>query len=131
MEENFKNFSENTSENHNLEQTSPEASEIPEQSQQEDRENDEKKSMGPIVGIAIIVILIIYGGLYYWGGKIKNQDQKSATAEEILNQEDGSLDLLRTQRPSDEIADIEADLDSTNLEGLDKELDDIDAELGL
>lgn len=95
----------------------------------------EKKPIGPIIGIAIIVVIIIFGGLYYWGGKINNQElrnaQESVTAEEILNQQDPSLESLQVQSTSDEIADIEADLDLTDLENLDAELGNIDIELGL
>ena len=51
------------------------------------------------------------------------------TAEEISNQEDIVLENLKSQSTSDEIDDIEADLDATDLENLDSELDAIDQEL--
>lgn len=93
----------------------------------------DKKSVGPIIGIAIIVVIIIFGGLYYWGGKINNQElreaQESITAQEILSEQDKSLESLQVQSTSDEIADIETDLDLTDLENLDKELGNIDIEL--
>lgn len=95
-------------------------------------ERSEKKSVGPIIGIAIILVIIIFGGLYYWGGQINNQEERAnITPEEIIEQEDPTLETLETQSSSDEIVDIEADLDLTNLEGLDKELGDIDAELNI
>ena len=96
------------------------------------------KSIGPIIGIAIIVVLIIFGGLYYWGAQISkrdipndSQDTIVTTIEEIENTPDATLEQLQTQSTSDEIADIEADLNLTDLENLDTELGDIDTELGL
>ncbi|MEK7589775.1 MAG: hypothetical protein AAB475_00780 [Patescibacteria group bacterium] len=134
MEENFNqnqnNFSENTSENQNTEMSVPTT---PEQSHQE---SGEKKSVGPIIGIAIIVVIIIFGGLYYWGSKLNTDDTiidiaDAPTVEEIINQEDISLGQLQVQSSSDEIVNIEADLNLTDLENLDAELGNIDAELGL
>ena len=129
-------------ENFNQNNTSPETSENqnPEVSQQAPVEQapesaTEKKSFGPIIGIAIIVVIIIFGGLYYWGGKINTQElrdvQESLTAEDISGQQDESLESLQVQSTSDEIVDIEADLDLTDLEDLDAELGNIDIELGL
>lgn len=96
------------------------------------QEKDEKKSVGPIIGIAIILVIIIFGGLYYWGDQINNQEERAnITPEEIIEQEDTSLKALEVQSSSDEIVDIEADLDLTDLEGLGKELGDIDVELNI
>ena len=86
----------------------------------------QKKSIGPMIGIAIIVVIIIFGGLYYWGSQINTQEikdkQESLTAEQIESQEDLSVKQLETQSTSDEIADIEIDINATDLENLDKEL---------
>lgn len=83
------------------------------------------KSVGPIVGIAIIIVIIIFGGLYYWGAQL---NREPPTAEEIENQADPSLENLQVQSDSDEISAIEEDLNATVLEGLDQELEQIDAE---
>jgi uncharacterized protein HemX len=129
MEENF------NQNNISPEMSDPQMSETvsTEAPQQTEQSGPNKKSIGPIIGIAIIVVIIIFGGLYYWGGKINKQELRSAqentTAEEILSQEDASLESLQVQSTSDEIADIEADLDMTDLENLDAELDNIDIEL--
>jgi len=88
-----------------------------------------KKPMGPIVGVVIIVIVLIFGGLYFWGAKVSKE--KTMTAEEITAQEDVMLIKLKEQSESDEIADIEADLNATDLEGLDAELEQIDQDLSL
>lgn len=72
-------------------------------------------SSGPLVGIIIIVIILILGGLYFWG-------QKASEA---------TIEALETQSLSDEVGDIEADLDASGLGNLDREIGDIEAELGL
>ena len=93
----------------------------------------QQKSMGPMLGIVIIVVLLVLGGFYFWGTQIKDksqvQENAEVTAEDIANQEDTALENLNTQSTSDEIDDIEADLDATDLESLDSELDAFDQDL--
>lgn len=95
------------------------------------------KSVGAIIGIAIIIVIIIFGGLYYWGAQISNQKTQSdqqgttLTPEEIGNKPDAALEQLQTQNASDEVADIETDLNATDLGGLDAELEQIDLEFTL
>ena len=101
----------------------------PQESQPGKPEEGEKKPMGPIVGVIIIVIVLVFGGIYFWGAKISKES--AITAEEITAQEDPALIKLQEQSTSDEIADIEADLDATDLEGLDAELEQIDQDLSL
>ena len=86
----------------------------------------EKKSAGPLVGIIIIVVLIVLAGFYFWGSLLGDRNM---TAEEIASEPDSALVELEEQSASDEVIDIEIDLDSTQLDDLDKELGDIDLEL--
>ena len=90
--------------------------------------NEEPKSAGPIVGSIIIIVIIIIGGLYFWGQRLTETDPtlSGPTAEEIAAEEDTELMNLQKQSSSDAIADIESDLNATNLESLDTELDNID-----
>ena len=67
-------------------------------------------SAGPIIGGIVILAVIIFGALYFWGEK---QDS------EALNEE---LDTINIQSESDDTADIEADLNSTDIDNLDAEL---------
>lgn len=124
------NFNQNNFSQYQNKQTQEEMYQEPQNTRVQ--EKDEKKSVGPIIGIAIILVIIIFGGLYYWGDQIKNQrEQENITSEEILEQKDPALEALEVQSSSDEIVDIEADLDLTDLEGLGKELGDIDVELNI
>jgi uncharacterized protein HemX len=95
---------------------------------------DKEKTMGPIVAVVIIIIVLIIGGLYYWGKTINNLDsnvEQNLTAEEIASQPDTTLDKLKTQSTSDQPGDIEADLNATDINGLDIGIDNINTELGI
>jgi len=85
----------------------------------------EEKSTGAIIGAIIIVVLLIIGGLYFFG---QRSNEELAPAE-ILSQPDAAVEVLETQGTSDEITAIEEDINVTNLDGLDVELGNIDAEL--
>jgi HAMP domain-containing protein len=67
-------------------------------------------SAGPIIGIIIILAIIILGGLYFWG-------QRGAEAPL-----DETLEAIGTQNAGDDTASIEADLNATDVENLDAEL---------
>ncbi len=78
------------------------------------------EGVGPVIGSIIIIALIVLGGLYYWGSII-NSTQK--TNEDVIETTTPALN------ESDEIIDIEEDLEATDTEGIDKLLDEIDAEI--
>ena len=83
-----------------------------------------EKSSGPLVGIIIVVVLLIIGGYYYWTTQVDRGDTQ--TQESAISPETASIiESLQTQGTTDEISDIEDDLNSTDLENLDAELDDI------
>lgn len=99
-------------------------------------ELEEKSSWGSAIGIILIVAIIVIGGLYFWGQKIDERlsefesNNTDITVEDILNAPDSQLEALsEEQSTSTDITDIEEDLDTTNLDNLDAELDAIDAEL--
>lgn len=85
------------------------------------------KSSGPVIGIVIIVVVLVLGGLYFWGERIVNEQP---TPEEIIGAPDQTLENLNMQGTSDEINAIESDLNATNLQNLDSEVRDIESELG-
>lgn len=86
----------------------------------------EENAFGPLIGVAIIIIVLIAGGIYFWSTTIVQEEdvvvQSTIEADEIVSQ-------LDTQGTSDEIADIEADLNITDLDNLDSELEDLLNEL--
>ena len=65
-------------------------------------------SSGLIIGVIVILAIIILGGLYFWSQRVDVTDQ--------------AVESINTQSTSDEAAAIEADLNTTNVENLDAEL---------
>lgn len=54
---------------------------------------------------------------------------KSSPKIELTNQQENEITKLQTQSNSDKVEDIEKDLNETDLNNLDKELQDIESEL--
>lgn len=69
-------------------------------------------SVGPIIGIILILAVIILGGLYFW----------SQRANEDAMMTNEAIETINTQNTSDETTVIEADLNATDVENLDAEL---------
>lgn len=91
--------------------------------------------VGPILGILVMVLVIILGGLYLWGGMLAEKEPVEQPL--IVNNEPettratADAEILETLSPSDELEAIEADLTSTNLDSLDTDIPAIDAEFGV
>lgn len=77
-----------------------------------------------------IVIVIVVAGFYVWP---KQSSSPANTNEEtpVVQEEtpDATAAALQQVSPSDEISDIENDLNNTNTSDLDKELQDIETEV--
>jgi len=69
-------------------------------------------SAGLIIGVIVILAIIILGGLYFWGQRAGDDAMKT----------DEALESINTQSELDDTASIEADLDATDIENLDAEL---------
>ncbi|MEK7179877.1 MAG: hypothetical protein AAB706_00195 [Patescibacteria group bacterium] len=102
--------------NENIVQNSP----IPPQ-EQPIQEPRTPSSMGALIGIIIVIAIIILGGMYFWGQRV---DQK-----ENIIEKDTATQSLQNQGTSDDLAAIETDVNSTQLDNLDSELGSIDTEL--
>jgi len=98
-------------------------------------EDDAHANLGPILGVLIVVLVLILGGLYLWGRALVETPPPSAPAvEEVPNNEpetpesQARADIAKTQSPSDAFSAIEADIESTNLEAVDEQIDAFTAE---
>ena len=88
------------------------------------------RSFGPLVGIIIIIVVLLIGAFYFFNTKVDELQetellptiQSGGETEAIVNQ-------LETQGTSDDIGAIEEDLNATDLENLDTELNQILNEL--
>lgn len=82
--------------------------------------------IGPIIGIVIIIVLLALGAMYYFTDGI-NQIQKAQVEGEVSAEEQAAM--LRAQNTSTDLTDIEADLNATDLTGLDEAAAGFDSEL--
>lgn len=95
--------------------------------------------LGVILGILIVVLSLILGGLYLWSTTFQTQPVAETPIVERPTEEENNepestnaeadVQVLETLSTSDEIAALEADIESTNLDELDAELQAIEAEL--
>lgn len=89
----------------------------------------EEKSIGPAIGIIVIIALIVLGGLYFWGERLESkkvQNETLRTEETITPGAD--LEQMQTQSTSDESSAIEADLEATDIDNLGTEMNSIESE---
>jgi hypothetical protein len=84
-------------------------------------ETKNEGSLGPIVGIILILLVIILGGLYFWGERVKKANTLSDDAAQSM-QDNQNIESITTQSSSDATADIEADLNATDIDSLDSNL---------
>ena len=86
------------------------------------QEKDSK--VGPIIGSIIIILIILFGGVYFWSQQVEEQKLENQMMDESQNHNDNIS-------AEADINKIEVDLSSLNLDQIDKELDELDQELGL
>lgn len=84
----------------------------------------ERESKGPVVGIVVIIILLILGGVYLW-----QSEAPTETPVETATTTDTTTDDLNTQGTSTDESSIEADVNATSLNNLDKESVEIEGQL--
>ena len=68
---------------------------------------------GPIIAILVILAIVALAGFYFWGER---------QMMETTTEEDASLLNIEAQSNSDETSSIESDLDNTDVETLDAEI---------
>jgi len=84
--------------------------------------------------ILAVVLIGVVAGLWFYNQKSLNSlNQQTSVPVEELNLADEETDIqtaaLESQSESDEIVDIESDLQNTDLSNLDKEMADIEEEI--
>lgn len=92
---------------------------------------ENKSSIGSIIGAIIIIALIILGGLYFWGKRIEESKNTknlvTETTETATTTEDQAIlneaAAIKSMNSSDDLSAIEADLKATNTINLSSELD--------
>lgn len=87
-------------------------------------EQKEKRSLGPLIAVIIILALIVVGGLYF----LKERSSQNLYIPET-QVEDSVVESLNQQGTSDNLDSIEADLKATDLENFDQGASVIETEL--
>ncbi|MDO8492127.1 MAG: hypothetical protein Q7S34_00610 [bacterium] len=100
-----------------------------ENNQQNNSGNENNSSIGPIIGSIIVVLVIVLGGLYIYGQRLSDQSKQEVPVENISASADQSTTKLEQQGSTDSLSEINADLNATDLNGLDAESMQIDQEL--
>jgi hypothetical protein len=82
----------------------------------------QKSSIGPLAGAVIVILLLVAGGLYFWGAQLNKQEEALPfiPSNDTMLQEDASVTSdtragLPEQSASDDISAIEADANAINL----------------
>jgi len=90
----------------------------------------EKKQTGSIIGSIIVIIVIIIGGLYFWGTRSTTPtdviETPSVNPGEEVPMQDPIGDALKNTSNSDELGDIEADLNATDINSVDGDVNSIE-----
>lgn len=103
-----------------------------------DSPSEHRIANGPILVLLIVLLLLILGGMYFWYVKLNNQpfipqSFTRPTAEQNNEPEsttaEAQVETMQAVSTSDEVNAIEADLESTNLDSLDTEIQTIENEL--
>jgi len=80
-----------------------------------------KSSVGPLAGAVIVILLLVAGGLYFWGAQLNKQEEvlpfipSDDSAEDTSTNSDLSAGLPE-QSSSDEVSSIEADANAMNID---------------
>ena len=72
-------------------------------------------SLGPVIGTIIILAVIVLGGLYFWGQRVNNNVMTDTQVQDTVQ-------TIKDQSTSDTPADIQADLQATDIDNIDSQL---------
>lgn len=74
-----------------------------------------KSAAGSLTALIVILALLALGAFYFWGERAED--------DAALESENASLNSINTQSNSDSEVDIETDLNSTDVDNVDYDLD--------
>lgn len=73
--------------------------------------NDRHKPVGPIIGSAIVIIILLIGGLYIWAQQLNKQEKKRQEFQQSEAEQEKELQKLRSESAIDLKA-IQAEIDA-------------------
>ena len=81
---------------------------------------ENKSSIGSIIGTIIIIAVIILGGLYFWSKRAEENKTKEALVSDTTQptSEQSEANVIKSTSTTDDLGSIEADLKTTNTTNL-------------
>lgn len=80
---------------------------------------------GPLIAVILIVIILVAGSVYFFHKRLNEQSQQKQHSDQLMQQE---IENIRTQSSSTSFEAIEKDLQETNIENSDHEMQQIEQE---
>jgi cytoskeletal protein RodZ len=90
---------------------------------------EHKASKNMIIVVVIAVIVVVLALMYMWGARVQENMQTPDENLPTLPATDEQTEALKQVSTSDELDAIEDDLDMTDLDNLDADLADLEAEI--
>ena len=87
----------------------------------------QKSSVGPVAGAVIVILLLIAGGLYFWGAQLNKQEDlppfipSDTSLDEDANVTSDTSAGLPQQSASDDVSSIEADANAMDMSQFESE----------
>ena len=101
-----------------------------EQPTREDAEDKNTVSKNIIIVVVIAIVVVVLALMYIWGSSVEvAKDEEMETEPQVFTYEDEQTEDLKQVEESDEIGDIEKDIQETSLDNLDENLADLEAEI--
>lgn len=88
-------------------------------------QDQNKSSVGSIIGTIIIIAIIILGGLYFWGKRIEDNKIKQELISEPVTTSGTEVNeaaAIKSVGTGDDLNTLDNDLQKTNADGLSTEL---------
>lgn len=80
------------------------------------KKSDQQNEIGPVAGSIIVILVVLVGGIYFWGSKIAKNNQSA----EVENQAMSAFDDMNS---------LENNVNLKDLDNQDKELNKLDKEI--
>ena len=79
---------------------------------------ESKSSTSTVIGVVVVIVVVILGALYFWNAR--GEDAMMDSSDQTTQEE--AVRTIESQSQSDDTSSIEADLETTDIDGLDTEL---------
>jgi hypothetical protein len=92
---------------------------------------EKESSYGPVIGLVIIIVIIALGSVYFLQERenaevVETTTTETAQAENTPVEQEAAVDTINELSSEDTLDSIIEDLDSTDLDSLEAEFDDLE-----